>query len=188
MEIVNVKVENLKESKYNPRKFSEKQFEDLKKSIQQFGIIDPIIVNSAKNRKNIVIGGHFRLKVAKALEFKEVPVIYINIPDLKKEKELNLRLNKNLGDWDLKLLNDFDLKFLLDVGFSDEELSLFYEPKIDGKNVEANIEFIDTNSLQQMYSVVIKCTSEEEQKLVMDILKIKKRSIKAEEFLKIWKS
>ncbi len=43
-------------------------------------------------------------------------------PDLKKEKELNLRLNKNVGEWDWSLLSEFGETALADIGFSSEEL------------------------------------------------------------------
>lgn len=97
--IVMVKVGDLKPSTYNPRTWSDETTKQLTESIQQFGLVDPLLVNGAAERKNIVIGGHFRLKVAKDLGFKEVPVVYLDIPDEVKEKELNLRLNKALGDW-----------------------------------------------------------------------------------------
>lgn len=54
--------------------------------------------------------------------FSEVPVVYVNIPEIEREKELNLRLNKNTGEFDFKLLAEFDQTFLKDVGFSSEEL------------------------------------------------------------------
>ena len=96
-------------------------------SLKEFEFIDPIIVNSAPNRKNIIIGGHFRWKMAKELGIKEIPVVYVNIPNLEKEKELNLRLNKNIGEWDWNLLADFDENFLADVGFNSEELDDIFE-------------------------------------------------------------
>lgn len=120
--IVEVPINELRVSEYNPRKHSVEQLEQLKESITRFGLVDPILCNSAEDRKNIVIGGHFRLKVAKTLDYKTVPVVYINIPDLEKEKELNIRLNKNTGDFDLNLLAEFDETFLADIGFDSEEL------------------------------------------------------------------
>jgi len=68
----------------------------LQDSITRFGVVDPILINSAPKRKNVVIGGHMRLKALKALKYKEVPVVQVHIPDLEKEKELNLRLNQTL--------------------------------------------------------------------------------------------
>lgn len=52
-----------------------------------------------------------------------MPVVYVNIPEVEREKELNLRLNRNSGEWDFDLLKDFDLDLLLDVGFEELELS-----------------------------------------------------------------
>ena len=49
-------------------------------------------------------------------------MIYVNIPDIEREKELNIRLNKNTGDWNWNLLANFNEDFLSDVGFGSEEL------------------------------------------------------------------
>ena len=54
-------------------------------------------------------------------------MVYLNIPDIEKEKELNLRLNKNVGEWDIELLKEFDLGVLLNVGFDDGDLSAIWD-------------------------------------------------------------
>ncbi|MBL8160219.1 DNA modification methylase [Candidatus Saccharibacteria bacterium] len=126
-----VKVSSLKAAAYNPRKWGEEAIAGLTASIKQFGLVDPILVNGANERRNIVIGGHFRLKVARDLGYKEVPVVYISIPDEAKEKELNLRLNRNLGDWDYELLAEFDEALLADVGFDSEELDEIFDMATD---------------------------------------------------------
>jgi len=56
-----------------------------------------------------------------------VPVVQVHIPDLEKEKELNLRLNQNTGEFDFKLLSEFDESFLSDVGFISEDLDKIFE-------------------------------------------------------------
>ncbi len=122
LEITYVPFGALEPAAYNPRTHSEDQAAQLKESITRFGLVDPIIVNNAPERMNIVIGGHFRLKIAKEMGFDTVPVVYVNIPDVEKEKELNLRLNKNVGEFDLDLLAEFDSTLLTDIGFSSEEL------------------------------------------------------------------
>ncbi len=127
LEIHHILVRELNPAPYNPRKWGDNSIAQLKESIKKFGLIDPLIVNSAKERRNVVIGGHFRLKVAKDLGFKEVPVVYLNISNLEREKELNLRLNKNLGDWNWDLLAEFDEPFLSDVGFTSEELDDIFD-------------------------------------------------------------
>ena len=122
MEIIQVKIEELKPAEYNPRALTEKEAKDLKESILRFGMVEPIVVNGAKDRKNVIIGGHQRFYICKELGWKDIPVVYVNIPDIAKEQELNLRLNKNLGHWDFDLLANFDEKMLLDVGFAPMEL------------------------------------------------------------------
>lgn len=90
-------------------------------------MVDLILVNGNTQRRNIVIGGHFRLKVANELGYKEVPVVYIDIADEAKEKELNIRLNKNLGDWDYEMLAEFDESLLSDIGFDSTELDEIFD-------------------------------------------------------------
>jgi DNA modification methylase len=146
--IVRVPVKDLKASAYNARKWDEKAIADMKESISRFGLVDPLLVNGAPERKNIVIGGHLRLKVATLLGFTEVPVVYLTIPDIEKEKELNLRLNKNVGAWDEELLKLFDTNLLLDVGFTPDELNGFFDDVLeiqdDGFNVEEELAKIVT--------------------------------------------
>lgn len=126
MQTHNVPVGDLKAAEYNPRHWSDKATSDLKESIRRFGIVDPIIANGADGRRNIVIGGHFRLHCAKEIGYTEVPVVYVDISDIEKEKELNLRLNRNTGDWDYSLLANFDESLLMDSGFSSDELSQIF--------------------------------------------------------------
>lgn len=122
LDVVSVLVGDLVPSDYNPRTWDTPAMEQLKESVRRFGLVDPIIANSAPERKNIVIGGHFRLAAAKELGIQEVPVVFLNIPDIEKERELNLRLNRNTGEFDWGLLAQFGETFLADVGFSSEEL------------------------------------------------------------------
>jgi len=146
---VQIDVNQLQPAAYNPRKWSDEATSGLKESINRFGLVDPIIVNSAQERKNVVIGGHFRLKVAKDLGYKEIPVVYVNIPDIDREKELNLRLNRNLGEWDWSLLADFDESFLSVVGFSSEELDDIFGIDIVPElfDLEKELQKLDINSI-----------------------------------------
>ncbi len=138
LQIQTININDLIPSIYNPRKWSVDAIEQLTQSIKEFGLVDPILANSAPDRKNIVIGGHFRLKVAKDLGYTEVPVSYINLPDVAREKELNIRLNKNLGEWDMSLLAEFDQSVLSDIGFTSEEIDDVFLPD-DVKSGEFNL-------------------------------------------------
>jgi ParB-like chromosome segregation protein Spo0J len=133
LNIKTVKIGELNPAPYNPRKWSAEATAQLAESIKKYGLVDPILCNQAAGRENVVIGGHFRLKVAKDLGLSEVPVCYVNIPELGKEKELNLRLNKNLGEWDYSLLKEFDESILGDIGFSSEEIDDIFDVEIEEK-------------------------------------------------------
>jgi len=133
-------IETLIFADYNPRGATKKEELELMRSIEKFGFVEPVIVNSAEERKNIIIGGHFRVKIAKKMGVKKVPVFFISIPDIEKEKELNLRLNKNSGHWDERMLSEFDHNLLLDVGFEQLEIDAFSdgidveEPRIENED------------------------------------------------------
>ncbi len=155
MESVNLKIhyvdtKELKPSEYNPRKWDDRAIKDLTESIKRFGLVDAILCNGAENRRNVVIGGHFRLKVAKDLKIGKVPVVYVNIPDIEKEKELNIRLNKNTGDWDVNLLAMLDERFLADIGFSSEELDDIFEIEETPEmfDLEKELKKLDINSIE----------------------------------------
>ena len=118
-------INSLISAEYNPRQLKKEQYQNIKESLQRFGFVDPVIINKNKDRKNIIIGGHQRVKVAKDLEYTEVPCLELDL-SLDKEKELNIRLNKNVGEWDYDILaNLFDFNDLMDWGFTDEDLKLF---------------------------------------------------------------
>jgi DNA modification methylase len=131
-----VPIDSLKPSEYNPRKITKESMEQLKESIRRFQIVDPVIANNASNRKNILIGGHMRWRAAKELGIINIPTVFINIPNIKREQELNLRLNRNTGEFDWNLLADFDESFLSNIGFSSEELDEIF-------NIDENPEIFD---------------------------------------------
>ncbi len=130
----------LKPAQYNPRTWDEKAFLKLTDSIKRFGLVDPLIVNGAPNRKNVVVGGHMRLAVVLSLGIDKIPVVYVNIPDIEKEKELNLRLNRNTGGWDFELLKSFDVDLLLNIGFDDNDLVNIWDEHLLVEDDEFNFQ------------------------------------------------
>ena len=130
----------LRPATYNPRKWNETQLQTLQDSLSRFGFVDPIIVNGTLRRKNVVIGGHMRLEAARRLGMKTVPVVYVNIPSLEREKELNLRLNRSTGEWDWQALKAFDSDILLDVGFTADELASAWDGLLETEDDHFDIE------------------------------------------------
>ena len=123
--IIHRDINSLIFAEYNPRQLTKDQYQNLKDSISRFGLVDPIIVNNNKDRKNIIVGGHQRVKVAKDMKIATVPVLEVDLT-YERERELNIRLNKNTGEWDFdNLANSFDMEELTDWGFEDEDLKLF---------------------------------------------------------------
>lgn len=120
MKIEQIKASKLKPATYNPRQISTKQFKDLSKSIATFGLVDPIIVN----KDFTVIGGHQRLKVLNEMQTDTIPCVVLDLSK-EKERELNVRLNKNTGDFDIDILaNEFDIDELVDWGFKHIDLDV----------------------------------------------------------------
>lgn len=98
-------VEALRPAAYNPRKKlkpGDKEYEKIKNSIQEFGYVEPIIVNYDMT----VIGGHQRLTVLKDLGYTEVQCVEVHIEDENKVKAMNVALNKITGSWNEQLLAD----------------------------------------------------------------------------------
>lgn len=137
---VSLPVDSLKPAAYNPRKKlkkGDKEYEKIKKSIVEFGYVDPIIVNF----DGTVIGGHQRLTVLSDLGYKEVQCVQVRIDDENKVKTLNVALNKITGAWNEELLADLmvdlqDADFNLDLtGFEAPEIDQLFS-KVHNKEVK----------------------------------------------------
>tara|TARA_R110002012_G_scaffold315016_1_gene528271 strand:+ start:1130 stop:2428 length:1299 start_codon:yes stop_codon:yes gene_type:complete len=139
-----IDIEALNFADYNPRRLTDKQYADLKRSIDENGFVDPILVNKHPERENVIIGGHMRVRVAKDLGYDEVPAVYMNIP-LEEERILNVRLNKNTGEFDFDALaNHYNYEELIDIGFSEGELLGLGEMSVDfGDNEDTPPEVVE---------------------------------------------
>jgi ParB-like chromosome segregation protein Spo0J len=148
LETVYVDIDTLKENEFNKRLWPDKNIRDMEKSIKDNGVISPLLVNSAPTRKNILLSGHFRVFVLKKLGYKQVPVNFISVPDIDKEKRILLSLNRVEGEWDYEGLKEFDIGTLLDIGFDDSDLSAIWsdvlETEEDDFELEKAVEEITT--------------------------------------------
>lgn len=122
---------------YNPRKDlkpGDTEYEKLKRSLEQFGYVEPVIWNKTTGR---VVGGHQRLKVLIDLGITEIDCVVVEL-DEEREKALNVALNKISGDWDkdkLALLisdlqgADFDVSL---TGFEPAEIDALFKDTLQG--------------------------------------------------------
>lgn len=102
----------------NPRRLTEKQYKDLKNSLEKFNLMSiPVI-----GLDNGIISGHQRLKILQALG-RDDEVIDVRVPNraltTAETAEAVLRENKNTGEWDFDILANWDEDLLKDVGFED---------------------------------------------------------------------
>ena len=120
-------------SPYNPRKIDDKTFGKLKKSIKEFGLVDPIIVNV---RNMNAVGGNQRLRALKDLKLEKAHFILVDLDDAK-EKALNVALNKISGEWDFDKLKGV-MSELDDLG---RGLTGFEIPEIEVLTGGVNFDF-----------------------------------------------
>ena len=133
IKIVEWDIEKLIPSEYNPRFMTESQVSDLKASVKRFGLVDPILVNTHKDRYGIIVGGHMRVNVAREIGLKKIPCVELHLA-YEQEKELNVRLNKNTGSWNHDdLANYFEIEELASWGWSNEEIKFTFEGGIDAE-------------------------------------------------------
>lgn len=126
-----MELKNLKEYENNPR-FNDEAVDYVVNSIKEFGFKVPIIVD----KDNVIVAGHTRLKAAKKLKLKEVPVIVAD--DLTEEQIKAFRLADNkvseFSAWD-----DALLKFeLADIGLN---MDMFgFDLNLDFDDIPDNLE------------------------------------------------
>src|SRR5574344_1037978 len=138
MQIEKLRIEQLIPADYNPRKDlkpGDPEYDKLKRSIEQFGYIEPLIWNKTTGR---VVGGHQRLKVLIDMGITEVDCVVVELVEAH-EKALNIALNKISGEWDkdkLALLisdlqgADFDVSL---TGFEPAEIDDIFKESTKDK-------------------------------------------------------
>jgi len=148
MNIQTLKLSELNPAKYNPRKElkpGDAEFEKLKRSIEQFGYVELIVVNEATGFT--VISGHQRLSVLKALGYDSAECVVVSL-DTTHEKALNIAMNKISGEWDTKKLEsllsdlkaeDFDVSL---TGFDSSEIGLMLG--VEDEIVQDEVPEVDT--------------------------------------------
>jgi ParB-like chromosome segregation protein Spo0J len=137
MKIKDRNIADLKPAEYNPRRLTEKQYKELRRSMEEMGDLGVAVVNTFAGREDIIIAGHQRIRIAKDMGRKTFPCLEVSFAPAK-EKKANLRLNKNGGEWDFDILaNEFELEELLEEGFTEKELRIGVETAAEKSEHEA---------------------------------------------------
>ncbi|MGG1598488.1 site-specific DNA-methyltransferase [Paenibacillus naphthalenovorans] len=137
MEIRKIPISQINPAAYNPRldlKPGDPEYEKLKRSIDEFGYVEPCVWNE---RTGNLVGGHQRFKILLEKGEQEVLCSVVDLDD-DREKALNIALNKISGDWDLPKLKD--LLEELDTGNIDIELTGFTEDEITDLMTQFHVE------------------------------------------------
>lgn len=130
MNVKTISIRHLAPAPYNPRKpmkKGSKTYRTLKRSLKNFGLVEPLVWNE---RSGHVVGGHQRLQILSDLGWTDVPVCVVDLEE-SAEKALNVVLNNRQAqsDWDVeklaKVLEEIqttDAEALSQTGFSDKHL------------------------------------------------------------------
>jgi DNA modification methylase len=131
------KISELTPAPYNPRESTEKQESQLKQSLKKFGVVEPIIYNK---QTGYIVGGHFRVRELQKLGYTEIECVIVDLSE-EDEKELNIRLNANTGQWDWdELANNFELDDLNDWGLEVPNMKHELEAEEDDFEINDAIE------------------------------------------------
>jgi len=151
------KVSDLIPWDHNPRRMTEKQAKDLEASLARLNLIDiPAIDTDGR-----IVGGHQRAQILMAMG-RGAEEIDVRVPNRKLTEgefvEANLRLNKNVGEWNTDELANFGEDILKTVGFTEGEVASFFD-------LEPAEEILLDQAVQlkpQREYAVIMCETEEE--------------------------
>lgn len=101
--IQQIDTDQIKPNPYQPRKtFDDARLDDLSRSIQQHGILQPIVLRTTITGYHIVVGER-RFRAAKLAELKQVPAIVKSLSD---EDMMELAIIENLQREDLNAIEE----------------------------------------------------------------------------------
>ena len=144
------KLSDLKPAPYNPRTSTKKQEQKLQESLTKFGVVEPIIFNK---QTGYIVGGHFRVRELKKLGYKEVECVIVDLSE-EDEKELNIRLNANTGEWEWDTLKtEWDVDKLEEWGLDMPQ----WDDEVENESKDLS------DKIKTGFKIEIECSSEFEQ-------------------------
>ena len=155
MEIIRLKINDITPYEKNAKIHTEAQIEQIKKSIQEFGMNDPIAV---WGDKNTIVESHGRLEALKQLGYTEVDCIRLDHLTDEERKAYTLahnKINMNTG-FDIDLLDE-ELDSIEEIDMEDFGFDL------DDEEIH-HVERTDlSEDVDDVYEVIIECTDEKQQ-------------------------
>lgn len=121
--ITYLSIDSVRPNPYQPRKqFAKGALEELRESILQYGVIQPINVRKISNNNYELVAGERRLRAAIMAGLKEIPAIIINVND---NDSAVMALIENLQREDLNYMDEAEgyNNLINEHGFTQEELA-----------------------------------------------------------------
>ena len=169
----------------NPRKISEKGLAKLKRSVEEFGFVNPIL---AQRGTNMIIAGHQRLKAAQAAGLAEVPVVWLDMDDTT-AKAYNIADNRlqDEAEWDKRLLADLlqDIDTgdvdLTSTGMDDDEITTLLAADYGPVDIEAYLDELDMSSaIGKPVWAVVRASSEHVEVIERVLVVLEQNNIRVE--------
>ena len=159
MQIINVRVDELRAYDKNPRR-NDDAVEYVANSIREFGFKVPVVIDN----KNTIVCGHTRVKAAVKLGMGEVPCIVADDLTPAQIKAFRLADNKvgELALWDWDLLSD-EMEELDELGIDMSDFG-FLSIEDDEEPEDAPKDL--SGEVKDVFEVIIECGSELEQESV----------------------
>ncbi|HMO77712.1 MAG TPA: DNA modification methylase [Candidatus Paceibacterota bacterium] len=124
------KINDLIPQEVNPRKITDKQMSDLKRSLKEYNVVEIPAIDCNGN----ILAGHQRVKALQLLGRGE-ELIDVRVPNrpLTEDESRRYMLASNAlgGDWDLEALKSFDYDLLVNIGFDSELLDDVWDTTIN---------------------------------------------------------
>jgi ParB-like chromosome segregation protein Spo0J len=150
-----VDIDSLQLDGENPNQMKKKQLRALKRAIQRWGFIVPIITN----RDLLVADGEQRLTVAKELGMKQVPVVRLDVEDV--DRRIIRQILNKLKGTHIKDLDQAEFERIIEGG-REEDLKEFLI--LSDKDLKKALEDEESIDLDNKYEIIIELENEDQQK------------------------
>lgn len=129
VEVLTIGIDKLKPREDNPRKIHRKQYDELKKSLQEFPEMKQlreIIIDE----DHAILAGTQRYFVQRDLGYKDLLVKQVTGLTEKQKRQFIVKDNNHSGEWDTDIIaNMWDAEELADWGVKDFNFGEIDEPK-----------------------------------------------------------
>lgn len=145
----------------NAKEHTREQIDQIKESIEQFGMNDPLAV---WGKNNTIVEGHGRMMAAQELGMEEVPVIRLDRLSDAERRAYTLVHNKLTmnTDFDVEMLNDELAELLNDDDFNVDMADFGFEDVFGNADAEESEPSEDETKATNGTSIVVECESKEE--------------------------